>query len=107
MSIVGAYEEEGLVVIEFDNAEPTRITWKEAMKRCQAVAKSEASVAQGRREPGIQKAIEEIIGAAAKARKKTDGSWTPPKSVSGYQPGDRDRIRLKRHAVSSKLILPP
>ena len=104
--ILGAYEEGGLVVIEFDNADPVRIPWKEAILRCKGVAEAESTVGAGRREPGIQKAIEQIIAAAQEARKKTDGNWTPPSSVSMFIPGNKADIMAKKRAANVGLILP-
>lgn len=101
MAIEGAYEEGGLVVIESDNAEPVRLTWRKAMEHCRAVAEMEQSVSMGRRTPGIQKAIEQIIAAAREARKKTEADWKPPTSVSMYQQGSRDELRRKRIARSA------
>ena len=83
MAIEGAYEENGLVVIEFSDDSPVRLTWRQAMERCRAIQEAEQSVSIGRRE-NVQKAIEQTIAAAIEARKKDDPSWKPKQSVSMF-----------------------
>lgn len=109
MAVLGAYEEDGMVVIEFSDHPPTKLSWREAMKRCRAVQESEAQVSAGRREPGIQKAIEQIIGASREARKKdpAQANWTPPASLSMYRPGTREELESRKRANKVGLILPP
>ena len=106
MAILGAYEEGGLVVIEHSDHPPTHIPWHEAIARCRSVAEAEAQVTAGRREPGVQTAIEQIIAAAREARKKADPDWKPPASVSMYISGSKSEIRQKKRAAAVGLILP-
>ena len=106
--ILGAYEEGGLVVMEFSDHPPARITWREALRRCQAVSQAEAATSAGRREPGIQRAVEQIIAAARDARKKdpNEANWTPPASVSLFRTGNKADISLQKRGAAAGLILP-
>ncbi len=108
MSILGAYEESGLVVIEHSDHEPSCVTWRDALLRCNAVAQAEVGLPSGRREEGIQRAIEQIIAAARDARKKDpeQSNWTPPVSVSGFRPGNKNDIRMRKRAATIGLVTP-
>lgn len=108
MAIEGAYEEDGMVVIEFNDGPPARISWKEALERCQGVSIAEQKVSAGRRSPGIQRAIEQILGAAVAARKKDPGEtgWTPPPRMSMFQPGNKAEVAKRKSASNSGLIIP-
>jgi len=78
------------------------------MVHCQAVKEAEEQLPVGRRTPGIQRAIEAIIGAAVAARKKDPAQtdWSPPSSVSMYRPSNKADIRSAR-AVEQRLIQLP
>ena len=108
MAILGAYEDKGEVVIEFSNHPPTRLHWRAALQRCVGVSEAECSAGAGNRTPGIQKAIEQILGAAGEARKKdpTQTGWTPPVSASMYKPGTRSELAAAKEAANRTILLP-
>lgn len=106
MAIEGAYEENGQVVIEYSNAAPSRLPWRVAIQRCQAISQAEHSVGVNRREEGVQRAIEQIIAAAREARKKAEADWSPPTSVSMFSVGNKQDIQRRKRAAASGLILP-
>lgn len=107
MAILGAYEDKGEVVIEFSDHLPTRLSWRTALERCRGVAQAEQSVGAGRRSPGIQKAVEQIIAAARDARKKDSEQtgWTPSPAVSMYIPGSKVELAAAKDAASRKILL--
>lgn len=84
MRLQGAYEKNGWVFLEDDNHGISRMTWKEAMLRANAVRKSELVVSIGKRTLGIQRVIEQMIKAAVAARKKDDPDWKVSRAVSMF-----------------------
>lgn len=108
MAILGAYEDKGEVVIEFSDHPPTRLHWRAALQRCAGVTEAERTVGPGRREPGIQKAIEQILGAAREARKKdpTQTGWTAPVSASMYRSGTKAELAAAKEAANRTILLP-
>ena len=86
MAVLGAYEKDGEVVIEYSDHEPSTHSWREALTRLQGILPVEAAAPKGRREISDQ-VIEQIIAAARDARKKEDETYQPPAKISMYKQG--------------------
>lgn len=86
MAVLGAYEKNGKVVIEFSDHPAVELDWREAVNRAVAVGRAEAQLGIRRREI-TQTQIEQILAAAAKARKKANPDWSMPRSVRMFKEG--------------------
>ena len=106
MAIIGAYEENGLVVIEFRDHPPVKLHWRKAIERCRAISESESQLSLGRRALGIQKAVEEVIAASRVARKKDpeQGSWSPSRAVSMFIPASKQAVLARKRPATGPAV---
>lgn len=91
MAVLGSYEKDGKVVIEFSDHAPVVIEWREAVSRAVAIGQAEARIGIRRREI-TQTQIEQVLAAAAKARKKADPMWNMPKYARMFKEGKPNSV---------------
>lgn len=103
--LIGVFEQDGKVVLDFDDAPRVMLTWREAAVRGRAVIAAEANEPVGRRMRNFNKIIEGLIAAIRDARKKDDPTYVVTGHVQRYS-AYRVPLALDPDETGKSVIIP-